>query len=110
MKLTMKEQTVLDLIKEFMLEQGFPPSVRDICDITGLQSTSSAHHYLNILRERGAIDFVDGQPRTITVDGLQYVDVEAEKKRIAEERDHEIRRKLWEQKRRFMRDLPNSLR
>ncbi len=78
-ELTLKEQTMLDLIRQFMMEQGYPPSIRDICDITKFHSTSSAYAYLQKLRDKGVIDYVDGQARTITIEGMWYAEKKEEK-------------------------------
>ena len=37
------------------LEGGLPPTVREICEATGLRSTSSVHAILNFLEENGYI-------------------------------------------------------
>ena len=40
-KITPKQQEILDYIKSQILERGFPPAVRDICEAVHLKSTSS---------------------------------------------------------------------
>ena len=40
-KITEKQQKILDYIKEEILEKGYPPTVREICDRVGLSSPSS---------------------------------------------------------------------
>ena len=52
---------------EFLKEHGFPPTVREIAEMAGLASSSSAHHYLKQLEERGYIRRVEGSPRAIEV-------------------------------------------
>ena len=41
-----KQQEILDFIKQEILNRGFPPSVRDICEAVHLKSTSSVHSHL----------------------------------------------------------------
>ena len=53
--LSVKQQRILDFINEFMLENPFPPTIRDIahsCDIT---STSVVDYNLRILEREGYI-------------------------------------------------------
>ena len=70
----LKEETVFDIIKRYMLQNQYPPTTREICEISGLQSTSSVNFYLNRLKDKGLIDFIDGKPRTITIPGIVYRD------------------------------------
>ena len=59
---------ILEFLKERMAE-GVPPSVREICDATGLKSTSTVHGYLRILEERGYITRESGVNRAIRIAG-----------------------------------------
>ena len=42
-----KQEEILNYIKNEILERGFPPAVREICQAVGLKSTSSVHSHLN---------------------------------------------------------------
>ncbi|MBP3237646.1 MAG: transcriptional repressor LexA [Lachnospiraceae bacterium] len=53
--LSSKQIEILEYIKKNILEKGFPPSVRDICDAVGLSSTSSVHSQLANLEKKGFI-------------------------------------------------------
>lgn len=59
---------ILEFLKERMSE-GVPPSVREICDATGLKSTSTVHGYLRVLEERGYITRESGVNRAIRIAG-----------------------------------------
>ena len=37
---------ILAYIEKATLQKGYPPSVREICDATGLKSTSTVHGHL----------------------------------------------------------------
>ena len=52
MGISAKQQKVLDYIRSFMKEHGYPPAVRDICQGLNLKSTSTAHGYLARLESR----------------------------------------------------------
>ena len=68
-KLKLKEQKVLDYVKNFKMENGFAPSVRDICRDLNYKSTSTVHMYLNRLERFGYITKEDGKSRAITLNG-----------------------------------------
>ena len=50
--LTEKQQRVLEFVKE-RLQDDIPPSVREICDATGIKSTSTVHACLKRLEDDG---------------------------------------------------------
>ena len=41
-KISVKQQEILDYIKEEILKKGYPPTVREICETVNLKSTSFA--------------------------------------------------------------------
>ena len=55
MAISAKQQRVLEYIRSFTREHGYPPAVRDICQGLGLKSTSTAHGYLERLEKNGFI-------------------------------------------------------
>ena len=65
--LTTREQAILDCIKNKIRENGFPPTVREICNEVGLRSTSTVHGYLARLEELGAIKRDPSSSRAIEV-------------------------------------------
>jgi len=65
--LNTNEQKILDFIKKQIKENGYPPSVREICSAVGLKSTSSVHLYLNRLAEKGAISKTGLKTRALKV-------------------------------------------
>lgn len=66
----LKEQETLDAIKEFIRNKGYSPSVRDLCEMTNVKSTSTMQTRLGKLRQKGYIDIVRGANRTIVVNGF----------------------------------------
>ena len=62
-----KQNKIYDDICDFNKEHGFPPTVREIAEMAGLASSSSAHHYLKQLEEKGYIRRREGSPRAIEV-------------------------------------------
>ena len=64
-KLKPKEQKVYDYIAKSLRENGYAPSVRDICRDLGYKSTSTVHMYLNRLDMFGYISKDDGKSRAL---------------------------------------------
>ena len=66
-KISEKQQEILDYIKSQILERGFPPAVRDICEAVHLKSTSSVHSHLETLEKNGYIRRDSTKPRAIEI-------------------------------------------
>ena len=49
-RITQKQSEILEYIKSQILNKGYPPSVRDICQAVNLKSTSSVHAHLESLK------------------------------------------------------------
>lgn len=54
-KLTEHQEKALRVIKKSLRERGYPPSVRELCELLGLRSTATAHTYLRTLERKGYI-------------------------------------------------------
>ena len=70
--LTKSQQKVFDYIKECSAE-GRVPSVREICEHTGLKSTSTVHLHLKSLEEKGLIERDKGLNRSIRIAGEEKI-------------------------------------
>ena len=66
-KISAKQQEILEYIKSEILNKGYPPSVRDICDAVHLKSTSSVHSHLETLEKNGYIRRDPTKPRAIEI-------------------------------------------
>lgn len=66
-KITAKQQEILDYLKEQILNKGYPPAVREICDAVDLKSTSSVHAHLETLERNGYIRRDPSKPRAIEI-------------------------------------------
>ena len=67
---TQKHQRVLDYIRR-CVDDGVPPTVREICDSLGIKSTSTGHKYLRELEEMGYITMGGNRNRCIRLVGRQ---------------------------------------
>ena len=54
-------------MKTEILNRGFPPSVREICEAVSLKSTSSVHSHLETLEKNGYIRRDPTKPRAIEI-------------------------------------------
>ena len=54
--LTERHQKILDYLDKRTNQQGYPPSIREIGEATGISSTSVVTYYLNQLVEMGMIE------------------------------------------------------
>ena len=67
MRNTRIEMKMLDMIKSYIKEHGYSPTVREIAEILDIKSTSTAQKHLNMLEKEGYITKMDSAPRTIRV-------------------------------------------
>ena len=58
---------ILAYIERATLQKGYPPSVREICEATGLKSTSTVHGHLIRLEKKGLLYRDSMKPRAISV-------------------------------------------
>lgn len=72
-----KQLEVLAFIHQQVTEQGYPPTIREICDAVGLSSTSTVHGHINRLIKRGYLQKDPAKPRAleITQDGLVAIGI-----------------------------------
>lgn len=66
-RITDKQREILEYIKKEILNRGYPPTVRDICEAVNLKSTSSVHSHLETLEKNGYIRRDPTKPRAIEI-------------------------------------------
>lgn len=64
-----RQNEVFDFIMKHVRENGYAPSIREICTALGLRSTSTVHYHLTALAKRGLIQWEGGKNRAIKVLG-----------------------------------------
>lgn len=67
-KVTENEKMVFEFIKD-RIEEGYPPTVREICAEFGFKSTSTAHRHINNLTAKGLLEKGNNQNRAIRLTG-----------------------------------------
>ncbi|MBR3864903.1 MAG: transcriptional repressor LexA [Clostridia bacterium] len=75
-KIEEKLNKVHQYIKRYQAENGFPPSVREICSALSISSTATCQYYLNKLKDRGILNKNANKNRAISVcDKAEFVSV-----------------------------------
>lgn len=62
-----RQKQIYDYIKDFIQENQYSPTMREIAKAVELKSVSTVHSHLEKMREKGYIDFVNSSPRTLRV-------------------------------------------
>ncbi|BCE00686.1 transcriptional repressor LexA [Marinicellulosiphila megalodicopiae] len=66
-KLTTRQQQVLDLIKSSIEETGFPPTRAELATTLGFKSPNAAEEHIKALARKGAIEILPGASRGIKI-------------------------------------------
>lgn len=69
MKLTSRQEQVLDCVRRHIDETGFPPTRVDIARDLGFKSANAAEEHLKALARKGAIEMIPGTSRGIRIIG-----------------------------------------
>lgn len=73
MKVTSRDLEIYEWIKTYMLEHGYCPSTRDICDGMGIKSTSDVHGHISKLEQYGLIVRKCDYSPVYRLAGMKYV-------------------------------------
>ena len=69
LKLTARQEQILNLIREAIDNTGFPPTRAEIAKELGFKSANAAEEHLQALARKGAIEIVSGTSRGIRLIG-----------------------------------------
>lgn len=67
--LTVRQQEILDFLKQWIAENGMPPTRAEICAALGFRSPNAAEEHLRTLERKGAIEMMPGSSRGIRILG-----------------------------------------
>ncbi|TFE30110.1 transcriptional repressor LexA [Cohnella luojiensis] len=68
-KMSNRQNSILEFIKNEVRDKGYPPSVREIGEAVGLASSSTVHGHLDRLEKKGLIRRDPTKPRAIEILG-----------------------------------------
>lgn len=63
--MTAAQQELVDAVGRYWAENGYAPTVRDLCELTGRTSTSTIHAHLRRLQKAGIVEWRTGRQRTL---------------------------------------------
>ncbi len=66
-RISNKQKEILEYLKSQIINKGYPPAVREICEAVKLKSTSSVHSHLETLEKNGYIRRDPSKPRAIEI-------------------------------------------
>ncbi|MDH5545917.1 MAG: transcriptional repressor LexA [Gammaproteobacteria bacterium] len=72
--LTDRQALILDVIKEYIEDTGFPPTRAEIAEILGFRSPNAAEDHLRALERKGYVEILPGASR-----GLRLIEQEGER-------------------------------
>ena len=64
---------VYNFLVDFFTQNGYAPSIREICSGVGINSTSTIFVHLAELEREGKIEIKDKSPRAIKLVGYEFV-------------------------------------
>lgn len=97
--LTNRQQQTLEIIKSFIAQKGYAPSVTEVADLLHLKSRSTAHSLVDQLVRKGFLTKTENEVRTLRVVGEEEVSVQIYKTLLEEnarllQENMELREKL----------------
>jgi repressor LexA len=66
-ELTHRQRKIIQVIRDSVRRDGFPPTLREIGNAAGLASASSVSYQLSVLEKKGYLSRGSGRPRTAVV-------------------------------------------
>ncbi len=67
MKRVDKSEMIFDFMQKFIAENGYSPTVREICRACDIKSTATVFTYINELADRGVINKADNRNRAVSL-------------------------------------------
>ena len=71
--LTPQQESILKLVKSFMADHGYAPTVRELGRLAGLRSPDTVQYHLDNLRSKGFLGSAPGKPRTLGLAGSERI-------------------------------------
>ena len=66
-RLTEKQEKVLLSIKRYIKKNKISPTIRELCKINNVSSTQTIHDYLQRLKAKGYLTYIENSGRSIVI-------------------------------------------
>lgn len=66
-QLTSRKKSILSAIENFNDQNGYPPTIRELCKLVGLRAASTMHRHLEELKSSGYLSWEPACPRTLRI-------------------------------------------
>ena len=66
-ELTIKQKEIYDIIKKYIEDNGYSPTVREIAKIADLNSPATIQQHIKNLKDKGYINYIEKKSRTIRI-------------------------------------------
>ena len=60
-----RQKAIYEYIGEYIENNSYPPTIREIAEGVGLSSPATVHGHLSRLKNKGFVDFEPTRPRTL---------------------------------------------
>jgi|19_taG_2_1085344.scaffolds.fasta_scaffold03368_9 SOS-response transcriptional repressor LexA len=67
MGLTIKQEHMKGVIADFITENKYSPTYKQLAELSGIKNISNVHRIVHELRRRGHIELLPGQERSIAI-------------------------------------------
>lgn len=67
-----RQKDILEYMKNTLVEKGYSPTVREICQALNIKSTSTVHSDIKVLEEQGLVKKDPAKPRTVLPVGTSF--------------------------------------
>ena len=86
LKLTNRQQQILDLIRQAIVNTGFPPTRAELATVLGFKSANAAEDHLRALARKGVIELTAGASRGIRLTDLANESIDVDVDAVASHR------------------------
>ncbi|WP_313803714.1 transcriptional regulator [Cytobacillus sp.] len=66
-KLTERQSEVLEALSQYIKKYNYSPVYRDLATLFGVKSPSTVCGFVHSLKEKGYVNWEEGQPRTLRI-------------------------------------------
>ncbi|WP_158738606.1 helix-turn-helix domain-containing protein [Alteribacillus sp. YIM 98480] len=65
--MTKRQREVYKVICDYMVDNNYPPTFRELQSLIGVKSVSTVYSFLKVLKRKGYVTWEESRPRTLRV-------------------------------------------